>query len=317
MQTRIMIVDDEEVTGRLLLYQLQGLGYAAVYVQDGLQALQQILIEQPSLILLDVMMPLISGWDVCREIRVCSSVPIIMLTGKDADDDVVVGLAAGADDYVTKPFNMAQLQARIEAVLRRAGQRSHWAVASTIRRSNTETTSGSMPLPRTAPQPQPCTMAVPQFVHSARVASAAIAQMVEPALQAPMPSPMYTNGTSTARAPEPMPAPIIMPRPTALGMRLHTARQARSISLYQAEQMCLIRWDYLQAIEQENWNYLPRPQLHNAIRQYAAFLRIDPGQTIRAPQRDWPIWQYTAIATAALAVVLLIVLLVLVWGRIV
>jgi DNA-binding response OmpR family regulator len=100
MSARIMVVDDEEVTGRLLLYQLQGFGYQAFHVQDGLQALQRVLLEQPDLILLDVMMPHVSGWDVCREIRSCSTVPIIMVTAKDADDDIATGLAAGADDYV-------------------------------------------------------------------------------------------------------------------------------------------------------------------------------------------------------------------------
>jgi DNA-binding response OmpR family regulator len=132
MSARIMVVDDEEVTGRLLLYQLQSFGYESVYLQDGLQALQRVLIEQPDLILLDVMMPHISGWEVCREIRACSSVPIIMLTAKDADDDIVAGLGAGADDYVTKPFNMAQLHARIEAVLRRSGQREVWGAAVSV-----------------------------------------------------------------------------------------------------------------------------------------------------------------------------------------
>ncbi|MFO7169659.1 MAG: response regulator, partial [Chloroflexota bacterium] len=117
---KIMIVDDEAAIGRLLTYQLQGFGYEVCYVQDGLQALERVLLEQPDLILLDVMMPLVSGWDVCRQIRQSSNVPIIMLTGKNADADVVTGLQSGADDYVTKPFSVAQLHARIEAVLRRA-----------------------------------------------------------------------------------------------------------------------------------------------------------------------------------------------------
>src|SRR5437764_6287104 len=66
------------------------------------------------------MMPYISGWEICRQIRACSTVPVIMLTAKSADPDIITGLQAGADDYVTKPFSMAQLHARIEAVLRRA-----------------------------------------------------------------------------------------------------------------------------------------------------------------------------------------------------
>src|SRR5215211_1053510 len=120
MTIKIMIVDDEPAIGKLLLYQLGSFGYQASYVEDGLLALQRLLVEQPNLVLLDVMMPLISGWEVCRQIRACSSVPIIMLTAKGAETDIVTGLGAGADDYVTKPFGMAALHARIEAVLRRS-----------------------------------------------------------------------------------------------------------------------------------------------------------------------------------------------------
>ncbi len=115
MATRIMVVDDEPAIGKLLLYQLGGFGYQVSYIQDGVQALQRLLAERPDLVLLDVMMPRISGWEVCRQIRAYSSVPVILLTAKSADPDVVTGLDAGADDYVTKPFSMAQLHARIEA----------------------------------------------------------------------------------------------------------------------------------------------------------------------------------------------------------
>src|SRR3712207_4407009 len=120
MATRIMVVDDEPAIGKLLMYQLTGFGYQVSYFQDGLEALQRLPATRPDLVLLGVMMPLISGWEVCREIRACSAVPISMLTAKGADADIVTGLGAGADDYVTKPFSMAQLQARIESVLRRA-----------------------------------------------------------------------------------------------------------------------------------------------------------------------------------------------------
>src|SRR4051794_3740991 len=119
MATRIMVVDDEPAIGKLLLYQLRGFGYEASYVQNGLLALQHFILENPDVVLLDVMMPMISGWELCRQLRACSSVPVIMLTAKSADADIVSGLGAGADDYLTKPFSMVQLQARIEAVLRR------------------------------------------------------------------------------------------------------------------------------------------------------------------------------------------------------
>src|SRR5215216_5090794 len=119
MATRIMVVDDEPAIGKLITYQLTSCGYHVSYIQDGLLALHKVLAERPDLVLLDVMMPLISGWELCRQIRASSSIPIIMLTAKSADPDIVNGLRSGADDYVTKPFSMVQLQARIEAVLRR------------------------------------------------------------------------------------------------------------------------------------------------------------------------------------------------------
>src|SRR4051794_21610264 len=120
MATKIMVVDDEPAIGKLLFHQLSGFGYQVSYIDNGLLALQRLTAERPDLVLLDVMMPLISGWEICRQIRACSQVPVIMLTAKSADLDIVTGLQAGADDYITKPFSMAQLQARIEAVLRRA-----------------------------------------------------------------------------------------------------------------------------------------------------------------------------------------------------
>jgi DNA-binding response OmpR family regulator len=130
MATRIMVVDDEPAIGKLLLYQLSGFGYQVSYIQDGLSALQRLTAERPDLVLLDVMMPHVSGWEICREIRACSSVPVIMLTAKSADPDIVTGLQAGADDYITKPFSMAQLHARIEAVLRRTAPAAQGRLAA-------------------------------------------------------------------------------------------------------------------------------------------------------------------------------------------
>src|SRR4051794_27239105 len=106
MTTKIMVVEDDTLIMQLLRYQLGGAGYDVIPVPNGRRALELLLLYQPDLILLDVMMPEISGWDVCRQIRACSAVPIIMLTAKGADDDVVAGLNAGADDYVTKPFSL-------------------------------------------------------------------------------------------------------------------------------------------------------------------------------------------------------------------
>lgn len=114
-----MVIDDEPLICQLLEYQLSGAGYHVSAFQHAYDALDELTHSQPDLILLDVMMPEISGWDLCRQIRASSNIPIVMLTAKDGDDDVVHGLTSGADDYLSKPFNQAQLIARIEAVLRR------------------------------------------------------------------------------------------------------------------------------------------------------------------------------------------------------
>src|SRR5829696_207094 len=145
MATRIMVVDDEPAIGKLLLYQLSGFGYQVSYIQDGLLALQRLTAERPDLVLLDVMMPHISGWEICRQIRAYSTVPVIMLTAKSADPDIVTGLQAGADDYVTKPFSMAQLHARIEAVLRRTASVSQSRLAA--RQAARADTTPSIPPP--------------------------------------------------------------------------------------------------------------------------------------------------------------------------
>src|SRR5215207_5902273 len=145
MVTRIMVVDDEPAIGKLLLYQLSGFGYQVSYIQDGLSALQRLTAERPDLVLLDVMMPHMSGWEICRQIRAYSTVPVIMLTAKSADPDIVTGLQAGADDYITKPFSMAQLHARIEAVLRRAAPVSQSRLAA--RQALRADTTPGVPMP--------------------------------------------------------------------------------------------------------------------------------------------------------------------------
>jgi DNA-binding response OmpR family regulator len=109
--------------------------------------------EAPDLLLLDVMMPGMSGWDLCRQVRSCSTVPIIMLTAKGADADVVAGLTAGADDYVTKPFRLPQLLARVGAVLRRAHRPQR--VAATTVLAAPDTTLPRRPPDLTLPQQSP------------------------------------------------------------------------------------------------------------------------------------------------------------------
>jgi two-component system alkaline phosphatase synthesis response regulator PhoP len=117
--TKILVVDDEETMVRSLSTLLRQEGYEVAAATDGQQALDTARAERPDLILLDVMLPGVDGVEVCRQVRVWSTVPIIMLTAKTAEVDKVVGLEVGADDYVTKPFSGRELVARVRANLRR------------------------------------------------------------------------------------------------------------------------------------------------------------------------------------------------------
>jgi len=247
----IMIVDDDTAISSLISHQLRSLGYRTVCLHDGLQALQHLAVVQPDLVLLDVMMPRMSGWDVCRQIRTCSSAPIILLTAKDADVDLMTGLNAGADDYIVKPYRIAQLHARIEAALRRSAQRSQL-------RSTTH-----------AGTPSPALAATP-----ARASSNAATASVTP------------------------------PRPR-LGATLREERRQRGVSLYQAEQVCRVRWDYLQAIEQEQWEYVPRAHRQAAVRAYAAYL----GVPLRHPRPSRT--SLTSVVAPAIAVMVMLVVVVI------
>lgn len=247
--TTIMVIDDEPLIGQLLGYQLGDAGYAVETFQSAREALLRLAQAQPDLVLLDVMMPEISGYDLCREIRAFSQVPLIMLTAKHADEDMVAGLTIGADDYVGKPFSAPQLLARIEAVLRR---------------------SGSGPAARPA-RPRPAPPAAP-----------------------PTPRPAE---------PGPRPAPAL-PR---LGRQFSSARRARGMSLHDAGAACGVRWEFLQAIEQEQFSYIPRPDLRAALRSYSALLSVDlgPYQRPRARRRSLR----TSIALAAALTLLMILAL--------
>src|SRR4051794_26369557 len=122
---RILLVDDEQSVQKLLSYPLRKEGYEVVPAMDGQQALDRCRGQSFDLIVLDVMLPKIDGFDVCRQIRAQSSVPIIMLTAKAEEFDKVLGLELGADDYITKPFSMREFRSRVKAVLRRADLRSN------------------------------------------------------------------------------------------------------------------------------------------------------------------------------------------------
>ncbi|TPW75538.1 response regulator transcription factor [Schumannella soli] len=117
--TRILIVEDEESLSEPLDYLLRREGYETAVAADGRSALQLFERGGADLVLLDLMLPGLPGTEVCRELRTTSNVPIIMLTAKDSEVDIVVGLELGADDYVTKPYSSRELLARIRAVLRR------------------------------------------------------------------------------------------------------------------------------------------------------------------------------------------------------
>ncbi len=117
--TKVMVVEDEQSLREPLVYLLEKEGYEVVEASDGARALEFFKTEPIDLILLDIMMPGMSGNEVCRVIRQTSNVPVIMLTAKDSEIDKVVGLEIGADDYVTKPYSTRELLARMKAVLRR------------------------------------------------------------------------------------------------------------------------------------------------------------------------------------------------------
>src|SRR6202051_4542605 len=118
-QATVLIVEDEESFVEALVVGLKREGFLVKVARDGAEALRVFDIVRPDLVLLDVMLPKVSGIDVCREIRTKSRVPIIMVTAKGSEIDTVVGLEVGADDYVTKPYRLRELVARMRAVLRR------------------------------------------------------------------------------------------------------------------------------------------------------------------------------------------------------
>jgi two-component system response regulator RegX3 len=117
---RILLVEDEPGLAESVRYALGSEGFDVIVADTGVGGLESARANQPDLVLLDLMLPGMSGLDVCRQIRSSSDVPIIMLTAKDAESDKVAGLELGADDYMTKPFSMRELVARIRAQLRRA-----------------------------------------------------------------------------------------------------------------------------------------------------------------------------------------------------
>ena len=270
MTAKIMVIDDEPAIGNLLIYQLQEYNYQVVYISDALIAIQCLERERPDLILLDVMMPTISGWDLCREIRNGSDVPIIMITAKHADSDIATGLQAGADDYVTKPFSMTQLRARIESVLRRSTNQ-------------------------------------PQVTHT-RASTHTTARLTQPAISPAHTKQISTYQTKQVEVTNPQVGHTSTPSRmyASLGRRLREERLSRGLSLAQIEHDCKIRWEFLQAIEQENYAYVPRPQLRVILHVYASYFGLDMRQlanhTTSQPV-SLSMLRYAVFATAMLLVV--------------
>lgn len=120
MKQTILVIDDDQDLTVMLRAQLERRNYRVVVASNGREGLQKAYQARPDLIILDIMMPEMDGWEVCQRLRELSNVPIIMLTARNIKGDIVKGLESGADDYLTKPFSAVELEARIQAVLRRS-----------------------------------------------------------------------------------------------------------------------------------------------------------------------------------------------------
>src|SRR5690242_10881183 len=118
-QRKILIVDDEPGLRDLVRIDLEHEGFAVAQAENGVQGLDAVREEHPDLVIMDVMMPEMDGWEACKKLREFSTVPVLMLTARVQSQDIVTGLNSGADDYLLKPFNMDELMARVRALLRR------------------------------------------------------------------------------------------------------------------------------------------------------------------------------------------------------
>jgi DNA-binding response OmpR family regulator len=270
MKNKVMVIDDEPLICQLLMYQLGGAGYEVVAFQNGQEALKQLPLLRPDVILLDVMMPGLSGWDVCREIRLALSIPVIMLTAKCAEHDVITGLNSGADDYIAKPFSLSHLLARVEAVLRR----TQVPQVTTSRLSNRPDRSSLQ-------------------LQYATATLAPQGEAIHPAFGARVDT--ATPSTDQWQAPR-------------LGDQLAAARRQRGLSLHQAERACGVRWEFLQALEYEHYHFVPRLQLRRALYAYGMLLGIDLNQILGvSPKRESSL-ALPAAAAVVLFVFLLLLL---------
>jgi len=249
-----MVIEDEGPIRQLLYYQLSGAGYDLKCYASGRVGLERFLFDQPDLVLLDVMMPDMSGWETCRQIRATSNVPIIMLTSKDSDSDVITGLSLGADDYITKPFNLPLLLARIEAVLRRRNPNE---------RSQRPRLSEHLQREQVK---DPHLRYLNESFSSAMVSQ----QLIAAPANVPVSPPKASLSSSYKR----------------IGDQLHQLRLARGTTLEQAAQACGIRWEFLQALEREHWNYLPKNELRPALQRYSTYLGLNINQVLKQRQSN-------------------------------
>jgi CheY-like chemotaxis protein len=310
MARRVLIVDDDPAIGQLLGYQLREAGFSPVYEPDPLVALRRLTHEPYDMLLLDAMMPQINGWELCARIRQRFDVPIIMVTGRDDDSDVISGLRAGADDYVVKPFSTPQLLARVEAVLRRprpARQASDARPAPKPAEPAAVPVEAAKAVPSQAPEPR-----IPESrmrVH-ARQSAAPFVVSAAPALHG---GALVTSTSPAAEIPAPRPAARTEatppPSPRRLGAHLRAQRVARGLSLYQAERGCGVRWEFLQAIELDNYAFIPRADLRRALRAYSNFLNVSLAEwSNNTPRQRMPNFAATPTLVLLLAVVCVVLL---------
>jgi two-component system, OmpR family, KDP operon response regulator KdpE len=120
MRDKILVVDDDPLLSELIVYNLEAEGYHVIAARNGNEAIKMFYADRPALVVLDVAMPGLDGFTVCQRIREVASTPVIMLTARGREEDIIAGLDLGADDYITKPFQVGELMARVRATLRRA-----------------------------------------------------------------------------------------------------------------------------------------------------------------------------------------------------
>jgi two-component system response regulator ResD len=125
MTQKILVIEDEDGIIHLITLYLKGAGYEVVVAKDGADGLAMHAREHPDLVILDIMLPAIDGFEVCRRIRAWSTTPILMLTARSGEEDRIAGLDLGADDYLVKPFNPRELVSRVKAILRRTGKQEN------------------------------------------------------------------------------------------------------------------------------------------------------------------------------------------------